>query len=251
MPPSASRKRPRRARSAPVKAPFAVPEQLALQQGLRDRRAVHRDEGLAAAGRLGVDRAREDFLAGAALARQQHRRLEAGGALHHLEHLDHRLGGGHDRVIAGSALDLAAQQLVGAAQALALARLAQREQHLGGGEGLGEVVVGAALHRLDRELRGAEGRHQDHGRFRQAPHQLGQQLEAVHPGHAQVAEHQLGGGEVELAQGRLGVRCADDFIALGREHQREALAQGLVVVDDQDASGHGFQRLHRTPSAEP
>ena len=226
-------------------------EQLALEQRLRDRRAVDGDEGLAAARRLRVDRARQHLLAGAALARQQHRRLEAGGALHHLEHLDHRLGGRHDRVFAAGALDLAAQQLIGAPQALALAGLAQREQHLGGREGLREIVVGAALHGLDRELRGAVGGHQDHGRLGQPPHQLGQQLEAVHPGHAQVAEHELGGRDLELAQGRLGVGCADGFIALGREHQLEALAQGLVVVDDQDASGHGCQGLHRTPGAGP
>ena len=241
MPPSASTNSPRRARSAPVKAPFACPNSSLSSRASGNRRAVDGDEGLAAARRLRVDRAREHFLAGAALARQQHRRLEAGGALHHLEHFDHRLGGRHDRVFAAGALDLAAQQLIGAAQALALARLAQRQQQIGGREGLREVVVGAALHGLDGELRRAVGRHQDHGGLGQPPHQLGEQLEAVHAGHAQIAEHELGGRDLELAQGGFGVGCAGGFIALGREHQLEALAQGVVVVDDQDASGHGCE----------
>jgi hypothetical protein len=39
-----------------------------------------------------------------------------------------------------------------------------------------------------------------------------------------------------MSQGRVGVGYADRFIALGREHQLKALAQGLVVVDDQNTA---------------
>ena len=45
-----------------------VAEELALEQRLRDRGAVHDDEGLVAARAELVDRARDELLAGAALA---------------------------------------------------------------------------------------------------------------------------------------------------------------------------------------
>ena len=50
-----------------------VTEQLRLQQGLGERRAVHADERRVLAWALGMDGARDDFLAGTALAAQQHR----------------------------------------------------------------------------------------------------------------------------------------------------------------------------------
>ena len=47
-------------------------EQLAFQQGLGDRRAIDRDEGLLGARAQAVDRLRQHLLAGAAFAKQQH-----------------------------------------------------------------------------------------------------------------------------------------------------------------------------------
>ena len=60
-----------------------VAEQLALEQRLGDGRAVDRDEAPVAAGRRLVQRARQQFLAGARLAEQQHRRR---GGAHPFDH---------------------------------------------------------------------------------------------------------------------------------------------------------------------
>ncbi len=68
----------------PGKRSLLVPEQLALDQVLRDGAAVDRDEGLVFAIALAVDGIRDHFLACAALAQHQHRR----GRLRHLA--DHR-----------------------------------------------------------------------------------------------------------------------------------------------------------------
>ena len=91
---------------------LGVAEELALEQRLRDRGAVHRHEGLVAARRLRVDRAREHLLAGAALAREQHRGLVLRRALDELEHL--RSSPGEAATIgplAHRALHVALQQL--------------------------------------------------------------------------------------------------------------------------------------------
>src|SRR5690606_36096431 len=58
-----------------------VAEQLALEQRLGDRRAVHDDEGRRAARAELVHGARHELLAGAALARDQHVGARAGYAL--------------------------------------------------------------------------------------------------------------------------------------------------------------------------
>ena len=55
--------------------PFLVPEELRFDQLLGNRRAVHLDEPLAAAQAVAMDRARDQLLAGAALALQQHGRV--------------------------------------------------------------------------------------------------------------------------------------------------------------------------------
>ncbi len=74
-PPSSSRPALLRARAGERAA--LVAEQLALEQRLGDRGAVHRDERLAARRAFVVDAAREQLLAGARLAHDQHRRQAA------------------------------------------------------------------------------------------------------------------------------------------------------------------------------
>ncbi len=76
------------------KRALLVAEQLRLDQRLRNRRAVHRDERPVATRRIVVDRLREQFLAGAGLARDQHRNVLA-------DHLAHLRDHGRDLRIAG------------------------------------------------------------------------------------------------------------------------------------------------------
>ena len=64
-----------------------VAEQLGLEQRLRQRAAVERDERLLAPQRVEVDRPRDELLAGARLARHQDRAVGARDGLDHLEHL--------------------------------------------------------------------------------------------------------------------------------------------------------------------
>ena len=69
-----------------MKAPLLVAEQLALEQRLRQRRAVDRDEGGVRPRARAVDRPRRELLAGAALAEDQDRRLGPGHARDELVH---------------------------------------------------------------------------------------------------------------------------------------------------------------------
>src|SRR6185312_4974580 len=62
-------------------APLLVAEQLAFDELRRDRAAVDRQEGLQPPAADFMDRLRDDFLAGAALARDEHGRTGGGDAL--------------------------------------------------------------------------------------------------------------------------------------------------------------------------
>src|SRR5262249_24084168 len=70
---------------------LAVAEELALEHLARDRGAVEGDEGPAAAAGGAVDRAREDFLAGAGLAGQEHSDVGGRDAARDREELGHLL----------------------------------------------------------------------------------------------------------------------------------------------------------------
>ena len=107
MPPSARSKQPARAACRAGEGALLVAEQLALQHALGERLAVHRDERPGDAIAPVVQQARDQLLAGAALALDQHRGAARRDAADELEQLaaaralgDHGVG----RVAAGQLL---------------------------------------------------------------------------------------------------------------------------------------------------
>ena len=218
MPPSASTNRPRRARSAPVKAPRAWPNSSlsSSASGIAPQftatKAWWRRPDCAWIARASTSLpvplspvSSTVALYSAARSSSSSRSIIPGDAA--------TIGRSPT-----ARLDVALEQGVRAAQPLALPGLLDREQHLGGLEGLGQVVEGAALEGLDREVAGAVGGHQQDGSAGQAADQLGQQLEAVHAGHAHVAEHDVH-GRLEAGEGGRRVGGRHHLVALGREQQ--------------------------------
>ncbi len=129
---------------------FDVSEKLGLQQVLRDGATVDRHEGPRGSRARPVDQARDELLARPALARDQHRRGVLGHLGSELDGLPHPGALGDDLGEALVGFDALAQARDLAPQLLAFLRLPECEDHLCGGERLGQVVVGALLHRLDR-----------------------------------------------------------------------------------------------------
>ena len=167
-----------------------VAEELALEQLARQRRAVDRDERLRAARTRGVDVARHQLLAGAALALEQDRRAARRDARGDREHALQRRGARDDAA-------LAARRAAGVgAGAAALARpararmLAHQVQEIGRRERLGEEVERAELHRRDRVLDRAVRRHHHHRQAGMPLLHRRQQLGAGHARHPHVGEHE-------------------------------------------------------------
>ena len=228
-------------------AALHVAEQLALQQALRERPAVDREErALVPRGQL-VDVVCHHFLAGAALALDQHRRVGRRHVLGELEHFQEALGlaDGARHPAAFPAADLLAQLLVLDADRAELAGPPQDRDQLVVGERLLDVVEGAAVHRLDGALQGGLRRHQDHRRHRVLIARGGQDIDARDLRHPHVGEHDVVRPVADLFQAGLAALGGSDLEALIAEKDPQRIEDARFIIDDED----GWLLAHATPSA--
>ena len=248
--PCACSKRPMRRATAPVNAPFSWPKNSLSMRSLRDRRAVHGHERPLAARRAAVDGARDELLARAGLAAQEHRRVRVRHLLHHREHLAHRGRGPHDLLEPGRLLELAAQPRDVAALALVRDRVAEHERELVVADRLREVVERALAHRLHRGLDGRV-RGDEHDRER-GPERVDplHERDAVHVRHLEVGDDR----ERDPSSSRRASASAPQEATSTSNPSSERfafahLAGAGVVVHDEDeplgGGGHGHGDLQR------
>ena len=169
-----------------------VAEQLALQQVLRDGRAVEGQERRLGSGAVLVDGAGDQFLAGAALAGDQHRHVLGGDAADGLVDLAHGRAGADD-----GAVHVRVRRGLGDHGRLAhppghFQRLADHPPQLVQVERLEQVVVGALLHRLDGRVRRLGQGDEDDRDARVDLADLLVDLQAGLVGQAQVEENDIG-----------------------------------------------------------
>ena len=182
---------------------------------------------------------RDELLARAVLAGDQHARLGRRDAVDGGQHLLHRV-----RLAEDARRVLAAQLEVLALELGVLERVARQQEHAVAVERLLEEVVRALLGRLDRRLDRAVARDHDDGQVGAALDDVAQDLHAVAAGHLDVEEDEADvlaridgrqpGGAV-LGQHRVDLR------ALQRHPQR--LAHARVVVDDESFHGDLFDSV--------
>ena len=172
-------------------------EQLALEQLRRQRGAVHLDEGLVAAARELEQRARDQLLAGAALAAHQHGDVGVGDLLDDVAHLLHL------RVVAAQEQQLGlgarapAQPLDLLLERALLERLLEGELELLDLERLAQEVGRAEPHRLDDVARLAVPGEHHHRHVGQALLEPPQRLEPVHARQHDVERDEVGPRLVE------------------------------------------------------
>ena len=175
MPPSAALKRPSRRLTAPVKAPRSWPNSSASSSVSGNAAQLTAMNGFARARAALVQRARDQLLAGAALAGDQHGRVALRDGVDAVEQPQHRRAAPDDRPRAVRAR-LALRQLGARLLQLALERALRADAlHLQDDlvdvERLGEVVVRAFLERGDRVGdRGVRGDQDDVGARRLLAH---------------------------------------------------------------------------------
>ena len=112
-----------------------------------------------------MNRARDQFLAGARFAGDQHAGVGARDFFHDAEDLLDRVAFADDVLEAIFVAQLAAQETVFPEQRLALERVAHHRLQMIVGERLGDVVVGALVQRVHRRFDAGVGGHDDAHHF--------------------------------------------------------------------------------------
>ena len=240
MPASASSNLPEPPRRRAGEGAALVAEELALEERVRDRGAVDRDERMVAARGEHVDRPREELLARPALA------LEEDGGVRRGDALGLRAHGlaepADSPTICGICRDAASAKSSDSRPFVrrSIARATSRRSRSGS---TGLVMKSSApfFIAVDGRLDRAEGRHHDDRKRRVRGARRLEDREPVGPGKAPVGQHDVH-ALVPNAAARppaAPLAQADDAPALGAQHLLEHGAQRVLVFDDQDGR-HGL-----------
>ena len=170
-----------------------VAEQLGFEQRFRQRAAIDRHEPLIAPRAVVMDRARDQLLARARLARDQNRARRARDDFQHLEQLAHHGAGADQAFEAVARFELRAQIRVLGAQPPLFERGADHVLQLVELERLGDEVGGPALDRFDRVLHRAEAGHHDDDDLRIALHRRVEDAGAADAGETEVGQDEVEG----------------------------------------------------------
>ena len=193
-----------------------------------------------------VKRARDQLLAGAALAGDQHGRVGVRHAVDQVEHL--RIAG----LDADDLLDRRAaptswrRRLTSSRSARCwTARCDGQTQHLDV-ERLGDEVVGAGADRGDRGLEAAEGGDHHHRHVGPVADDALAQGEPVHPVHVEVGDDDVEVLAVQEHERFVATRTPRGVVTHVAQRGFHRLAETLVIVDDQDSTLHGLGALRST-----
>ncbi len=192
-----------------------------------------------------VQQPRQQLLAGAALAEDQHRRRELGDLVHELDDLAHLLARPDVELAVALLGHLGAQRHDLTVEVLALAGVAHERAQLVVVEVLRDVVIRPVLHRLHGGLDLVDGR--DHDALDQAVVLLddAQDVEAADAGQADILQHDVDFLLAEHGERGLAARHRQDPV-VAPEDGRDRLAHPLIVVANQDGfrgRRHGIGRL--------
>ncbi len=212
-----------------------VAEERRLEQVRRQVAGIDGDEGSLRPRGVGVDRARHQLLAGAALALNQDGRAAGRRLDDQVEHLPHARALADDvRELVVPLLDVLAEVPVLADQPPPLHRVADDHDHFVVLERLRHVVERAGLHRGNRALDRRVGGDDDDVEVFVDSFQLVERGDAVEPRHHDVHDRRVErqrARQLESFRARGGQAYV---VALPGQQRLENLAHDLFVVDDED-----------------
>ena len=211
-----------------------VAEELGFEQRIGNGGAVDGDKRPVRARAQRVQRARKQFLAGAALAFEQHRRVGAGRALDLLRHVPHHGGFADDRRRAATLGELLLEQRVFRDQPPLRERPLDHQQQMVGIDRLGQEVERALLHRRDRILDAAERGHDNHRQFRIDVFRGLQDAEAVADREPKIGQDDRRCALLESLDGFSLIAGLDDLMALRLERVPQHRTERVFVLDEED-----------------
>ena len=199
-----------------------------------NRAGIDGHERLGGAGRLLVDRPRDQLLSGAALARYKYCRTGRRNLVDHLEDIADREGCADQSLLGARLSDLRAQSLVLAQQPATLESLADFEEQLGVVPRLCQEVRRSASRGFDGCLDGSVSGEHHHGKVWVASADLRERVKARPVGEHQIQQDQVARFSSDCIQAAARGGRGQDFVAHGLEQQAQAVDDRGLVVDDQN-----------------
>ncbi len=197
-----------------------------------------------------MDGSGHQLFAGAAFAGNEHVGRGVRDRVDDLVHLLHFLVGADHVFEPGQTLHLLfeltvfrRQEDVFPHQPLSLQRFRHQTADSFRTDGLGEVVVGAFPHGLDRRVDAALPGDDDDFQRQVQLLDLAQKLDAGHAGHHQVDEKQVELAFLQPLKRRAAIVLYHGFVAFHLQHCRQALGNRWFVVCYQNACASGFFHL--------
>src|SRR5690606_8474076 len=199
--------------------------------------------GAGLVGRVVVDDAGDELLAGPALALDEHGGARGRDLAHLLDDRLHLRALGDDVAVQARGGGVHREDGGAAGLAAQVEGPAQDQLHLVRREGLGQIVESPVLHRPDGRSQVGVGRHDDDRRLSGERLQLGDEVDAVGIGKAHVAENEDGievrEDATRLRGGAGGLHVEGRAIlALREQLGLEEVAETRIVLDDEEAFFH-------------
>jgi hypothetical protein len=224
-----------------------VAEQLGLEQRLGDGGAIDGDKRRVRARTQGVQAAREQLLAGTALALQQHGRVGGRGTVEVQQHLPQAGVVADDARRTAALGELLLEQDVFGQHSPLRDRPLDHQQQVIGIDWLGQEIHRPFAHGGDRVLDAAVGGHHDHLELRVELLGSPQHAKAIAVGQLEIGQDHGGPYLPQLLE-RLGlVSRFDHRMALRFERVAQHRAQRILVLDEEDGKGGG-QSVVSAPS---
>ena len=212
---------------------LGVAEEFRFHQVLGNGAAVDGDKRLVFAAAVLVDGARQQFLAGAGLAADEHRGIALRHAGSHFQHVQQHFRSPDDALESVLLVQADAQAAHFLDQFLMLHGAVHHQHQLFVIDRLGDVVVGSGLHGSHGGLHGAKCRNHHDGGLRILLANLLQQIQSGDAGHLQIGDDQRRSILLDAAQRFIAAGGGGGGIAGFLELQLGDAAQALVVIHHQ------------------
>ena len=218
---------------------FDVAEERGFKQFRGHGAGIDGNKRLVFARRVGVDGFGDQLLAGSALALNQNGGAAGRNLSYEVEDLEHDFAFAYDVLEVIALLEGALELEVFFLGLAAGDGGADVGEQLFVVPGLLDKVLGAGADRIDDVVDGAVGGNHDDRQFGMALFDDGQQLQAALSGQRQIEQQQVEALLLQRAQSLFAIDGHGDRVAFQREQHLQRLADGRLVVNDQDARQTG------------
>jgi hypothetical protein len=227
-----------------------VSENFALQQILRKRGAMHRDEGRPRPRTRLVDRLGDEFFACARLALDQNRGARGRDEPHLVDHVLEFLRRADDAFDAEFLIEALVQLLHFHLERFGFQRALDQDFQPLDVHRLGQEIDSAAFHRFDRGVDISIRRHHENGGALRQRERLVDHLETGLSRHAQIGQHDIERLRIQKVERLIGTR-GDRHIVTVRQSLLKALTSVFFVVDDQYGRHHARIHTSTGPAVKP